>query len=232
MTSLDGRTAVVSGASRGIGLAVASRLEAAGAWVMRLARTLEPSTSPTGVSLACDVTDDAQVRAAREELHRHERHPDILVNSAGTFLLKDLTDITPAEFRDQVQVNLLGPFVVLRELVDAVAEAGGHVVTIGSIADHVALPGNAAYGASKYGVRALHEVLCAEYRGRLRTTLVSPGPTDTAMWDPLDPDTREDLPDRAAMLRPDDVADAVLYALTRPRHTNVDLIRVSPSGLS
>jgi 3-hydroxy acid dehydrogenase / malonic semialdehyde reductase len=119
---------------------------------------------------------------------------------------------------------------VLRAFVPAMLERGGHVVTVGSIADHVAFPGNAAYAASKFGLRGLHETLKAEYAGTgLRFTLVSPGPTDTTLWDPVDPDRRPDLPNRAGMLQAGDVADAVLFAVTRPNRVNVELLWVMPT---
>ena len=99
------------------------------------------------------------------------------------------------------------------------------------VADHTGFPENAAYAASKYGLRGLHETLSAEYRGTgVRLTLVSPGATDTTIWDPFAPERRPGFPPRAAMLRPEDVADAVLFAATRPEHVHVDWIRLQPSG--
>ncbi len=80
-------------------------------------------------------------------------------------------------------------------------------------------------------MRGLHEVLVEELKGSgIRTTLVSPGATDTKLWDSLDPDDREDLPSRKDMLLPSDVADAVLFAVTRPPHVNVEWIRVMPTA--
>ena len=109
---------------------------------------------------------------------------------------------------------------------------GGAFISIGSVADHTGFPENAAYAASKYGLRGLHETLAAEYRGTgVRLTLVSPGATDTTIWDPFDPERRPGFPPRTAMLRPEDVADAVLFAATRPEHVHVDWIRMQPTGL-
>jgi NADP-dependent 3-hydroxy acid dehydrogenase YdfG len=106
----------------------------------------------------------------------------------------------------------------------------GHVVTIGSVADHTALPHNAAYAASKFGLRGLHEVLRAELRASgVRATLVSPGPVDTPLWDAIDPDQRPGFTPRAMMLSPDAVAGAVLYAVTQPPEVNVDELRLSRS---
>ena len=120
-------------------------------------------------------------------------------------------------------------FLLAREVLPAMASAGGLFVSIGSVADHVGFPENAAYAAAKYGLRGMHETLLAEYRGsRVRLTLVSPGPTDTGIWDPFDPDARPGFPRRSAMLRPADVADAVLFVATRPTHVQVDWLRLGP----
>lgn len=104
----------------------------------------------------------------------------------------------------------------------------GHVVSIGSIADRVALPGNSGYAASKFGLRGFHEVLRAELAGSgVRATLVSPGPVDTAMWDEVDPDERPGFTPRSEMLQPDAVAAAVMYAIEQPPEVNVDEVRLS-----
>jgi NADP-dependent 3-hydroxy acid dehydrogenase YdfG len=106
----------------------------------------------------------------------------------------------------------------------------GHLVTIGSMADHVALPGNAAYAAAKFGVRGMHEVIAAELAGTgVRTTLVSPGPVDTEMWDPVDPDHQPGFTRRRDMMRAEDVAEAVLFAVTRPVRVSVTEVRLMPT---
>jgi len=104
-------------------------------------------------------------------------------------------------------------------------------VTVGSVADHRALPGNAAYAAAKWGLRGLHGVLEAELRATgVRCSLVSPGPTDTAMWDAVDLDATPGFLPRRAMLSPEDVADAILFVVTRPPRANVDLLRLNPTA--
>ncbi len=232
MTSLEGKVAVVTGASRGIGRVIADQLESAGAKVAGLARSGGDGAAGNRLEIRCDVTNESDVERAIDRLTAEFGTPHILVNNAGGFLLKPLTDTTRPEFEEQVGVNLVGPFLVLRALLPRLPRDGtAHVVTIGSVVDHRPYPGNAAYGASKYGVRGLHEVLVEELKGSgIRTTLVSPGATDTKLWDSLDPDDREDLPSRKDMLLPSDVADAVLFAVTRPPHVNVEWIRVMPTA--
>ena len=111
------------------------------------------------------------------------------------------------------------------------ARKRGHIISIGSIADRVAFPENAAYAASKFGLRGLHEVLRAELAGSgVRATLVSPGAVDTPLWDEIDPDNRARVSRRArTMLQPSAVADAVLFAVTQPSSVNVDELRLSRS---
>ena len=110
------------------------------------------------------------------------------------------------------------------------ARGSGDIVSVGSIADHTIFPGNAAYGASKHGLRALHEVLRMELRGTgVRATLVSPGPVDTSIWDDIDPDSRDGFTPRAKMLKPNAVADAVMFAVSQPPDVDIDLIRLSRS---
>lgn len=235
MAALDGRLALVTGASRGIGLACASALVHAGARVVMLARgreALEAAAAHLGsaaVPLPCDVADPTAVDRALARLDAEAGAPDILVNNAGRFVVAPAGDTTPAEFSAVVTTNLVAPFAIVHALLPGMRRRGtGHVVTIGSVADRTIFPGNAAYSASKFGLRALHEVLHAELRGTgIRTTLVSPSAVDTALWDQVDPDRNPAFPPRAAMLRADAVAAAVLYAVTAPPEVNVDELRLS-----
>ena len=235
---LTGRAAVVTGASRGIGLATAGTLAAAGARVVMLARTKRElderaaEIDADAVAIACDVTDATAVDAAAREARRIlGGAPDILVNNAGAFALAEIDRMETAEFERTIAVNLIAPFHLVRAFLPGMRERGaGHIVTIGSIADRVAFPENGAYAASKFGLRALHEVMRAELRGTgVRATLVSPGPVDTPMWDPIAPETRPGFTPRAAMLSADAVADAVLYVVTRPAAVNIDELRLSRS---
>ncbi|MEP7176418.1 MAG: SDR family oxidoreductase [Gemmatimonadales bacterium] len=229
MTPLEGRVALVTGASRGIGAATAEALWTAGARVVRVARALEPREG--FIDLPVDLTDDRQVEVLAARLEREVGVPDVVVSNAGSFLLRSLADTSVADFDAQVAINLRAPFALARALLPRLAAAGGgRYIAVGSVADHVGFPDNAAYASSKYGLRGLHETLLAEYRGTgVRLTLISPGPTDTDIWEPFDPDRREGFPTRAQMLRPADVADAVLFVATRPPHVLIDWLRLGPA---
>jgi NADP-dependent 3-hydroxy acid dehydrogenase YdfG len=228
----------VTGASRGIGAAVAKRLSAAGARVALLARSesaLRALAAELGRSDAlvvpCDLSLAGGAERAAQALAAAGATPDVVVNNAGAFLIAPAAETSVDDFRATLEVNLIAPFAFVRSFVGGMRERrSGHLVTIGSIADRMTYPGNAAYAASKYGLRALHEVLRAELRGTgVRATLVSPGPVDTELWDPIDPDGTPGFTPRAQMLDGDAVADAVLYALTAPATVNVDELRLSRS---
>ena len=228
--------AVVTGASRGIGRAVAGALSAAGAHPFLLARSADALSRVAlelgggAVAVPCDVTRAEDVERAVQRIREHHPEgPAILINNAGIFPLGAIEHTDPLRFEETLKANLLAPFRLLHAFVPLMRAAGrGHVITIGSVADRSIYAGNGAYSASKFGARALHEVLREELRGSgIRATLVSPSATDTPLWDPIDPDHTPGVPPRAAMLRPDDVADAVLWAVTRPRHVNLDEIRLS-----
>ena len=229
MTALAGRVALVTGASRGIGAAIADALGAAGGTVVRVARSFADRQNGR-LDLRADLTDAEQTARMAERVRQEAGVPDIVVHNAGGFLLKPLAETTPAEFDAQIAVNLRAGFLVARELLPAMAALRrGTYVTIGSVADHTGLPANAAYAAGKYGLRGLHETLLAEYSGTgVRLTLVSPGATDTSIWDPFDPDHRPGFPSRSAMLRPTDVAEAVLFVVTRPPSVQVNWLRLGP----
>lgn len=237
MRALEGTSAVVTGASRGIGLAIARALATGGARVALLARTSDAlreaaaAMDGRGLAIPCDLTQADDVRGALGTIEAAMGLPDLLVNNAGGFALGAIGAMPPAEVEQLVSLNLLAPYRLLHALVPRMRARGhGHVITIGSIADRQPFPENAAYAAAKFGGRAMHEVLRAELRGTgVRVSLVSPGPVDTALWDPIRPETRPGFTPRALMLRADAVADAVVWTATRPAEVNVDELRLSHS---
>jgi NAD(P)-dependent dehydrogenase (short-subunit alcohol dehydrogenase family) len=231
VSGLAGRVAVVTGASRGIGAAAATALAALGARVVRVSRRVPGGRHDGFLDLPCDLTEPAQVERLAASVAAELGPPDLVVSNAGGFLLRRLEDTTADDFDRQVSVNLRSAFLVARAFLPSMRAAGrGGFITVGSVADHVGFPENAAYAAGKYGLRGLHETLVAEFRGSgVRLTLISPGPTDTSIWDPFDPDRRPGFPARAAMLRAEDVADAIVFAATRPERVHLDWLRLGPA---
>jgi NAD(P)-dependent dehydrogenase (short-subunit alcohol dehydrogenase family) len=229
---LDGRVALVTGASRGIGAAAAEALAREGATVIRVARSLREGAHGRFQDVPCDLTDSKQVERLAGRVLQQHGPPDIVVSNAGAFLLQPLEATQAAELELQLAANITAPFAVAKGFLPAMRTAGrGSFITVGSVADHIGFPENAAYAASKYGLRGLHETLLTEYAGTgVRLTLVSPGPTDTAVWDPFDPDQRAGFIPRAEMLQPADVAEAILFVATRPPHVLIDWLRLGPSG--
>lgn len=224
MASLDGRTGLLTGATGGVGRALARALAGRGMRLVVSARggpgLTELADELPAVALEADLTRaervDGLARAVRDELGAA---PDVLLNNAGVFRLAPAHVTDPDVFDRHLAVNLSAPFRLVRAfLPEMLARGSGWLVHSGSVAGRQAMPGNAAYSASKYGLRGLHEVLEVELEGTgVRTLLVEPGPVDTAAWDPLEGRLGDDLPRRSAMLRPEVVARRVAEALEEGR---------------
>ncbi len=199
---------------------------------MRLARSLKDGATERQTDLQCDVTDPAAVERVVARVTAERGVPDVVVSNAGVFFVKPIEETTASEFAQAIATNLTGPFLLARLLVPLLRRRGsGHLVTIGSIADHVAFAGDAAYVASKFGLRGMHGVIAAELAGSgVRTTLISPGAVDTAAWDTVDPDSKPGFTKRKDMLHPSDVAAAVLFAVTRPPRVDVTEMRLMPGS--
>jgi NADP-dependent 3-hydroxy acid dehydrogenase YdfG len=200
-------------------------------WLLsRSAQRLESVARRTGArALAADLSDEGSGWDALDRLQDEEGGPpSIVVNAAGVFGLSPIAEETVRSFDDHLTVNLRGAFLVVRALLPAMLGRGdGHFVNVGSVAGRKAFPGNAAYSASKFGLRGFHEVLLEEIRGTgVRATLVEPAATDTPLWDSVDRAANPALPQRSAMLRADDVADAVLFAATRPASVLIPLLQI------
>lgn len=230
------RTAVVTGASRGIGRAISEQLVRDGVRVFMLARneiglrSAINALSDLAQPVVCDITDtEAVERAVTQITAATDGAPDILINNAGIFPLSTLHAMSASELELTLSTNVVAPFRLVRAFLPHMRSRGsGHIVTIGSVADRSIFPENGAYAASKHAQRAMHEVLRQELQGSgVRASLVSPGPTDTNIWDAIDPDNRDGFPPRAKMLTAGAVASAILWVVKAPAEVNVDELRLS-----
>lgn len=232
MTDGVSRTALVTGATGGIGEVIVRRLAADGFRVFaggRRRERLERLAAEAGaVALPFDVTLEAEVEGARGVLREANAQVDVLVNAAGVFDLAPVTDTSEAVLNRNLEANLRGAFNVTRAFLPGMLAAGsGLVIHVGSVAGWRAFPENGAYSASKYGLRGFHEVLLEEIRGTgVRACLLEPGAVDTPIWDVHAPDSSPHLPGRGEMLQPDDVARAVSFVAGLPDAVAVPLLRI------
>jgi 3-hydroxy acid dehydrogenase / malonic semialdehyde reductase len=224
VAGLEGKTAIVTGASSGIGAATASALAGEGVRVAGGARRVEQLE--TEIRLELDVTDrescERFVEAAISELGGL----DILVNNAGLGLGRDpFWESTEADEETQLETNVNGLIRITRLCLPHIRD-GGHIVNIGSIAGRQAYQNAAVYVASKFAVRGFTYALREDLLGRpIRLTTVDPGLVETNFSRVRfrgDEEKAKAPYEGVDTLRPEDIADCILFALTRPLHVNID----------
>ena len=226
-SSLLGRTVAVSGASKGIGLGIAQLLTTHGAHVIGGARDVSGLEVPGAEFLTLDVTDEASVE--RFAARCVGAGVDALVNNAGVGVFKPVEAITPEDYRRVMDTNVLGTLLLTRALLPhfQARHAAGQssaVVNITSDVSARTFAGGALYTASKYAQRAITQALAYEgHAYGLRVTEIRPGMVDTFFADSQPGEAH-----KAAWLKPEDVAGAVLYALSAPAHVRVDEVLLHP----
>ncbi|MBV8954066.1 MAG: SDR family oxidoreductase [Solirubrobacterales bacterium] len=226
---LAGRVALVAGASSGIGAATARLLAEAGATVHVAARR-RPELGAGVAAHELDITDRAAVAALTSALT--EREPiHTLVVAAGTNLTeRSLERLTPEAWDTMVAVNLTGAFNLVHALLPGLREAQGDVVLIGSVSGSWPDPSGAAYQAAKAGLLAFARAAGFEEHGHgVRFTTILPGVVDTPLLDRRPTPPSPEM--RAHMLAPEDVAEACLFAVTRPPRAHVAELTILPSAL-
>jgi NADP-dependent 3-hydroxy acid dehydrogenase YdfG len=212
---LDGKAALVTGASRGIGAAVARRLHEAGAKVALASRSGEDLGLEGAVGVECDVSDRAAVEAAVARAAEELGGLDIAVANAGMGAYGPFLELAPEHLEAMIDVNLKGVLYTAAAALPLLVEAGGgDFVTLGSVAGVRAFPGEAVYNASKFGAHGFTHALDHEMRERdVRCSVVAPGgvATDFAL------ETGRPQEALEGMMSAEDVAEVVLFTVTRPR---------------
>jgi 3-oxoacyl-[acyl-carrier protein] reductase len=190
-TFLTGRTAVVTGATRGIGFAIARALADAGATVAicgrdqqgvdEAVRRLTNESQRKVVGKAADVRTSTSVAALFEWLDSETGDPDILVNNAGVGLMQRTAELSVEDWQQSIETNLSGAFYCSREALGRMKNrGGGYIINIGSLAGKNAFVGGAAYNASKFGLNGLSEAMMLDHRyDNVRVTHIMPGSVDT-----------------------------------------------------
>jgi NAD(P)-dependent dehydrogenase (short-subunit alcohol dehydrogenase family) len=226
MTPLQSKIAVVTGASSGLGQAIAAALAEAGAAVVGGARrfhAMDATLSEGHVSeVHLDVTDEARVVKLFREVPA-----DVVVNCAGHGSFGSFLETTVTDLRAMLDVHVVGAFLCAREALRGMRArgGGGHIVNVSSIAAHRTLAGSAGYTAAKEGLRGLTRVLTEEARPDIRVTGLYPGALDTPIWD-----GREGF-DRSHMMRPADLAALVVDFVSRPSISVEELVVLPPRGV-
>lgn len=240
---LDGAVAIVTGASSGIGESTAEALAAEGARVVLAARRAErlealadriDEDGGEALVVPTDVTKEEDIDALVEDTTDEYGRIDILVNNAGVMLLEPVERADRSNFRQMVEVNLLGLMNLTHAVLPVMQSQGsGHIVNVSSTAGREASANSSGYNATKFGVNAFTDAVRQEVTEEgIRTTIVEPGACETELAEHI-PD--EQIVEQFAemdvpMLHPDDVARSIVYATSQPQRVDVNEILIRPTG--
>jgi NAD(P)-dependent dehydrogenase (short-subunit alcohol dehydrogenase family) len=235
MPDLTGKVAIVTGSTKGIGLAIAEHLARAGASVVVSSRTaadvkktaerLAPYAKGEVLGIACDVGDPEACAALVGETISRLGRLDVLVNNAGLGVFKSIAEMSVDEWRVQIDTNLGGVFYCSKAAIPHLSASGdGFIVNIGSLAGRNTFAGGTGYNASKFGLVGMTEAMMLDVRhDDVRVSLIMPGSVNT--WF----NGREQASERDWRLESEDVALAVLQLLDYPKQAHVSRIEMRPS---
>jgi NADP-dependent 3-hydroxy acid dehydrogenase YdfG len=241
VAKLDGKVAVVTGASSGIGEATVRALAAEGAAVVAGARRKErldglvEEVGRKAIAIECDVTDESQAHNLVQRAVEEYGRIDILVNNAGVMLLSTVGKGLSDQWRQMFEVNVMGLLYATDAAIGHMKEQGsGHLVNISSVAGRkVTRDSSGVYAGTKHAVNAISEGLRQELlENNVRVTIVGPGAVDTELPDHItDEDAREGLSGllKLERLQAEDIADAIVYAVTQPERVSVNEILIRPT---
>jgi NADP-dependent 3-hydroxy acid dehydrogenase YdfG len=244
MANLDGKVAVVTGASSGIGEATAEALAARGAAVVVAARREERLDELVGriensggrtLAVSCDVTDESQAHALIQRAEEEFGRVDILVNNAGVMLLSTVGKGLSDQWRQMFEVNVLGLLYTTDAAIEVMKRQGsGHLVNVSSLAGRkVTRDTSGVYAGSKHAVTAISEGLRQELlEDNIRVTVIEPGAVETELTDHItDEEAKEGLGGLLSLeiLQAEDIANAIAYAVTQPDRVSVNEILIRPT---
>jgi len=245
MAKLEGKVAVVTGASSGIGEATAEALAAEGASVAAAARRkdrldgLAQRIEDNGgrvLTVECDVTDEEQAHELIRQTERELGRVDILVNNAGVMLLSRIDKSLSDEWRQMFDVNVLGLLYTTDAALEVMKrQSSGHIVNISSVAGRRSGPLTGTYSGTKYAVNAISEALRKEHvDDGVRVTVIEPGAVVTELTEHIsDEEAKSGIEGMIGQFDPlqkEDIAGAIAYAVTQPDRVNVDEILIMPAG--
>lgn len=243
MGKLAGKVALVTGASSGIGEATALALAGEGAVVVAAARREDrlaglvdriSTAGGTAHALKLDVTDEAAVEQAMGSINASLGRLDILVNNAGVMLLGPIQGADTDDWRRMVDTNIMGLLYCTHAALPIMkSQQSGHIVNISSVAGRTARAGVGVYNATKWAVCGFSEALRQEaLKDRIRVTVVEPGAVLTELQGHITvPEVREEMlrwVNSMRSLTSEDIASAIVYAVTQPDHVNVNEILIRP----
>jgi len=234
--ALRERTAIITGAGRGIGRAIARAFAAEGATVVLAARSRADLAAVAAevreaggraLAIPTDVTQDTAVEALVEQAVTETQRIDILVTSAGLASFGPVAETKPADWDAMLSLNLRAAIMCCRAVLPTmIRQRSGTILNLSSIASRRALPGAAVYTATKAGLEAFSRVLAEELRPHgVRVGVLVPGAVDTPIWDAMG-----STPPRDKMLRPEDVARAAVLMATLPPHAALEELTLLPAG--
>ncbi len=232
------RVAVITGASSGIGEAIARVLVTEGYRVALLGRRLDRISALAdelqngAIAIQADVTDRASIVAAADRVRQELGGADVLINNAGVMLTAPFTSDKRSEHRQMVETNLLGAKTATEVFLDQLRAKGGDLVNISSVAARVAPAGFAAYSATKWGINGWSEALRVELQPDVRVMVIEPGAVATELSDHIthaeSKKAAREYRDSVAM-PPQDIAEVVAFALGRPKRITLNEILVRPT---
>ena len=244
MAKLDGKVAVITGASSGIGEATAEALVAEGAKVVVAARREERlddlvkrinDDGGEALAVACDVTDEKQAHALIQRAKDEFGRVDVLVNNAGVMQLSKVEKSLSDEWRQMFDINVLGLLYVTDAAIQLMKEQdSGHIVNISSLAGRDSRAMLGVYSGTKFAVNAISEALRQELQeDNIRVTIVEPGAVETELPDHITDDEAQEaisgLISNLEPLQPEDIASTIAYCVSQPERVSINEILIRPT---